>query len=154
MAPVKDAVAKDLTMGDAAVDGLLAGLGAGIVMAVYLVAAAAIGDDSPATVLSWFDPSAAASPLTGALMHLAVAGVYGVLFGIGFGFVRRWNIPSWFAGLTYGIALFAFAQLFILPSSHLPIGGISVEHFAISHLIYGLVLGLGVYRLRPSPRIG
>ena len=40
--------------GDAAVDGLLAGLGAGIAMAAYLIVAGVLGGESPVLVLSRF----------------------------------------------------------------------------------------------------
>jgi len=147
MAPVKNAVAKDLTMGDAAVDGLLAGLGAGIVLAIYLVVAGAIGGDSPAVVLSRFDPNATASPLTGALMHLAVASVYGMVFGIGYRFVRRSRLPGWLIGLAYGLALVALAEGVILPGANSPLRAIPVWSFGLAHLFYGATLGYMIERV-------
>lgn len=70
------------TTSDAAVDGLLAGIGAAIIMALFLLAAGFLSGDSPAIVLGRFDPLEGGSPLTGLLTHLAVAAIYGLVFGL------------------------------------------------------------------------
>jgi len=135
---------KPTTAGDAAVDGLLSGVAAGIVMAVYLVAVGLVMGEGPGIVLSRFDPGEGASPLTGALMHLAVAGMYGMLFGLGHRLVaRRWRhiLPGWLTGLAYGLALLLIAEAVILPGTDSPLREIAFVHFALAHMIYGLVLG-------------
>jgi hypothetical protein len=53
--------------GDAAVDGLLVGVGAGGLMAIYLVVAGVAGGASWLEMLANFDPGAEPRPLTGAL---------------------------------------------------------------------------------------
>lgn len=136
---MKQLVARNTTIGDAAVDGLLGGVAAGIAMAAYLVGVSLLGGEGLA-VLNRFDPNAA-SPAVGALMHLAVSGVYGAAFGVVFKWVRRFNLPAWLSGLIYGALLFALAAIVILPSSRSALGGIPTLHFGIAHLVYGLVLG-------------
>ena len=73
---------KSMTTGDAAVDGLLGGLGASIVMALVLMALGVTGGQAPLSTLAHFDPGRS-SALTGLLMHLAVGSVYGTLFSLG-----------------------------------------------------------------------
>ena len=104
------------TAGDAAVDGLLAGAAAGIAMAAYLVVIGLVAGEGPAVVLARFDPSGAgaASPLIGALMHLAVSAVYGLLFGLIYRLIGRGRLAGRAAGalmgLVYGLALLLVAQ--------------------------------------------
>jgi hypothetical protein len=66
--------------GDTAVDGLLAGVGAGALMAAFLLAAAGMAGQDWQSVLRQFDPGLTPAPLTGLVTHLAVSGVYGILF--------------------------------------------------------------------------
>jgi hypothetical protein len=142
---------KERTAGDAAVDGLCSGVLAGIGMAVYLLAAGLLGGEAPALLLGRFDPGQAASPMNGLLAHLAVSGVYGLLFGLAWRLGSRWRQPpAWLAGLAYGVALLLVAESFTLRISGMssPLLGIPLVHIAISHLIYGLVLGVLVNRQR------
>ena len=141
MSQMKSVLSRQSTIGDAAVDGLLGGLGGGFVMAIYLVAAGLAGGELPATVLSRFDPSAAAAPLTGALMHLAVAGVYGMVFGIGFRWIRIRSRSVWLLGLAYGAALFMLAEAIILPGTRSSLLAVPVWSFGLAHVIYGVTLG-------------
>lgn len=136
---MKQMVARNTTVGDAAVDGLLAGIAAGIVMAVYVVIVSLLGEG--VAVLNRFDPNGA-SPVVGTLMHLAVAGVYGAVFGIVSKWLRRFNLPAWLSGLAFGLVLFTVAVTIILPSSRSALAGIPTLHFAIAHVIYGLVTGI------------
>lgn len=140
---MKQMVARNTTVGDAAVDGLLAGIVAGIAMATYLVVVSLLGEG--VAVLSRFDPNGA-SPVVGTLMHLAVAGVYGVVFGIFFNWIRRFNLPAWLSGLVFGLALFGVAVTIILPSSRSALAGIPMPHLGIAHAIYGLVIGFVIGR--------
>ena len=97
--------------GDAAVDGLISGVAAGLLMAVFLLVAGGLGGKSVADVLRQFDPGARPAPLTGAVTHLAVSGVYGILFAslwrpLG----RVWGrLPAWLVGLAYGLLLWLLA---------------------------------------------
>lgn len=141
---MKQMTASHSTIGDAAVDGLLGGVIAGMAMAAYLVIANLIAGEGIA-VLARFDPDRV-SPLIGTLLHLAVSGVYGALFGIVWKYVRRLNVPALFIGAGYGIALFIFAQSVLLPGSRSPLAEISFVHFGLAHIIYGLVLGWSIRR--------
>jgi hypothetical protein len=82
--------------------------------------------------------------LSGALTHLAVASVYGILFGLIWWALRRGlrvAVPAWLAGALYGLALLAVAQAVVLPSAGSPLAEIPTLHFALAHLVYGVVLG-------------
>ena len=149
MSQMKNLVAIKSTLGDSAVDGLFAGLGAGIVMAIFFVAAGLMGGEGPALVLSRFDPSASASPLTGALIHLAVAGVYGMLFGVAHRFIRPGWLPPWLMGLLYGITLLMLAEAVVLPSAASLLRAVPFWSFGLAHLIYGVMLGILVGQARP-----
>ena len=133
---------KSATAGDAAVDGLLSGIVAGVVMAVYLVVVGLVMGEGPGIVLSRFDPGEAPSPLTGALMHLAVAGVYCVAFGpIARWIGRRATLPGWLIGLVYGLGVLLIAEVILLPGTNSPLREIPVLHFGVAHVVYGLTLG-------------
>jgi hypothetical protein len=140
------------TAGDAAVDGLLAGAAAGMAMAAYLAAIGLVAGEGPAVVLARFDPSGAgaASTLIGAVMHLAVSAVYGLLFGLIYRLTGRGRLAGRAAGalmgLVYGLALLLVAQGLASTSAGVPLREISGVHFALAHLIYGLVLGWLVSR--------
>ena len=139
---------KEVTLGDAAVDGLLAGGGAGLLMAAYLIVAGLAMGETVGVVLGRFDPGQGGAPLVGALAHLATAGVYGVIFGLLRRFVPRgWRgrVPGWLAGLVYGLALFAVA-LVLLPAVASPLQEIPRLHFAVAHVIYGLTFGFLIHR--------
>ena len=152
MSQTKNLIAKGSTIGDSAVDGLFGGLGAGIIMAIYFVAAGMIGGENPARVLSRFDPSAAASPLTGTLMHLAVASVYGMVFGIGYRYIRLDRLLTWLAGLLYGLALLVLAEVVVLPSTQSSLPAVPVLSFGLAHVIYGLTLGWLIQRMGPNSK--
>jgi hypothetical protein len=130
--------------GDAAVAGLLHGLAAGLVMAAVFVVAGLLGGQGPSATLAAFTLSGqpvAANALTGLLGHLAVAGVYGLTWGLAWRLIgRRIAIPAWLGGLVYGLLLWGVAQLLVRSI------GASLAQFApwallAGHLVYGLVLG-------------
>lgn len=135
------------TAGDAAVDGLLAGAAGGIAMAGVLVASGLLTGVGPASVLAHFDPSGAgsASPLTGALIHLAVSAVYGLLFAIIYRLVGRGRLAGQAAGvligLVFGLALFLLAQGLIVTPAGAALREIPTLHLAAAHLVYGAVTG-------------
>lgn len=145
---MKQMTASHSTIGDAAVDGLLGGVVAGGAMAAYLVVVNLIAGEGIA-VLARFDPDGA-SPFLGTLLHLAVSGVYGAMFGIAWKYVRRLNVPAVFVGLGYGIALSILAESVLLPSRRSPLAEISLIHFGLAHIIYGLVLG---WRIRQNSKL-
>ena len=135
---------KDTTAGDAAVDGLLAGGGAGLLMATYLIVVGLAMGETVGVVLGRFDPGRGGAPVVGALAHLATAGIYGALFGMGWRLVPgRWRgrVPGGLAGLVYGLALFALAALVFLPAAASTLREIPMLHFAVAHSVYGLALG-------------
>jgi len=151
MTESKVLTSKHASAGDAAVDGLLSGIAAGIVMAVYLVAVGLVMGEGPGIVLSRFDPGEASSPLTGALMHLAVAGVYGMLFALGRRLIVRrqpfGRMLGGLAGLAYGLALLLIAERVVLPGTNSPLREIPFLHFALAHVFYGLTLGFLIHRI-------
>ena len=134
---------KEMTVGDAAVDGLLAGAGAGLLMAAYLIIVGLALGEEIGTVLGRFDPAQGGAPVVGALAHLATAVVYGVIFGLSWRFMPRgWRsrVPGWLSGLIYGLALFVFA-LVLVPAVASPLREIPALHFAVAHVLHGLTLG-------------
>lgn len=132
--------------GDAAVSGLLSGILAGVVMAAFLAAVGFAGGDSVAGVLSHFGGGEGASPLSALLTHLAVSGVYGIVWGYTLRIVRSLlPAPAWLVGLAYGLLLFLVAQGIFLVGPTL-LTGIPPLQFLIAHAIYGLTLGLSTGR--------
>jgi hypothetical protein len=132
------------TFGDVAVDGLIAGVGAGILMAAYLVASGVVLGEGPGAVLSRFDPAAQPLPQVGILMHLAVSAMYGILFGLSERVILRDRltaIRSTGLGLLYGLALFVLAEVVLLPGTGSHLAAISPVHFGVAHAIYGISLG-------------
>jgi hypothetical protein len=130
------------TTGDAAVDGLFGGMGAGVLMAAYLVLVGLLMGEGPGTMLGRFAVGEATSPLAGTLSHLAAAGMYGVLFALVWRPIsRRAEAPAWLGGLAYAAALLIAAEVLILPVSDSPLRQIPPVHFAIAHGVYGVVLG-------------
>ena len=141
----KYVVTRKATIGDAAVDGLLAGGGAGLAMTAYLLVASLVIGAHWRVVLGHFDPGSESSPVAGILAHLAVAGVYGVFFGLAAWFTpRRWRrrLPGWLMGLAYGLLLWFLAQTVLLPGTNSSLQALPRLHFALGHAVYGLVLGL------------
>jgi drug/metabolite transporter (DMT)-like permease len=138
------------TTSDAAVDGLLAGIGAAIIMALFLLAAGFLSGDSPAIVLGRFDPLEGGSPLTGLLTHLAVAAIYGLVFGLIFLALVQLR-PSlmkfgWLAGLVYGLLLYGIARGAFFAGANSGLAQFSTISLLLAHLIYGLLTGILVYR--------
>ena len=137
--------ARPASAGDAAVGGLLHGLAAGLAMAAFLAAAGLLRGQGLADTLAAFSVSgqpAAASALTGLLGHLAVAGVYGLVWGVAWRAIgRRTALPAWLAGLIYGLLLWGIAQL-LVRSIGSSLALIAPWALLVGHLIYGLILGL------------
>lgn len=139
-------------IGDRAVDGLLAGIGAGVAMAIFLLVVGLISSESPATILSRFDPVNASNMITGLLTHLAVSAIYGVIFGL-----LVWAIVQvkssllrfgWLVGLLYGVALYAIAQGAFWAGVDSGLMQFTAVVLFLAHAVYGLVLGMLVGRKR------
>ena len=83
------------------------------------------------------------SPVSGLLAHLAVSGVYGVVWGLLWRPVHNMvpRLPAWLVGLVYGLILLVVAQLAVAALNPL-LMDIGLAHRAVAHLLYGLVLGL------------
>jgi len=138
---------QDTKFSDVAVDGLFAGLVAGLVMAACLSVTALLRAEMPGMLFSRFYPAEAASPWTGFLMHLAVSGVYGILFGcvyyLACSLPRLVFFPrrTLALGIGYGVGLFILAWYVLLPASASPLRQLPFWDFGLAHLVYGLILG-------------
>jgi len=96
--------------GDAAVSGLLAGIVAGVVMAAFLAGLGFATGESVADALSHFGTGEGTTPIAGLLTHLAVSGVYGIVWGYLLRIVRSLlPAPGWLVGVAYGLLLFLVA---------------------------------------------
>ncbi len=141
----KSLTSQEKSRGDTAVDGLIAGMVAGVGMVIYLVIAGLLSGKGLTEMLRLFDPAQADNGLTGTLVHLAVSGIYGVIFALmmrGLGQVRPSVLRvSGLAGLVYGLLLFALARGVLLTAVDSPLLRVTPLHFAIAHVVYGLVLG-------------
>ena len=131
-------------LSDATLDGLFGGLAAGVAMAAYLVVWGLLTGVGPGTVLGMFDPGERGVAVSGALTHLAVASVYGILFGLIWWALRRGlrlGAPAWLVGMIYGLLLLLAAKAVVLPAAGSPLAEIPTLHFTVAHVIYGSVLG-------------
>lgn len=152
MTDTKKIINREISMGDAAIDGLLSGVLAGLTMAVYLLAYGWVSGIGPLRILELFAPNVANGALVGVLAHLAVSGIYGAVFGVGYAMLLRrrdYSPPTWVhavIGAAYGLVLLAAAWLFLFPATGAQMQAIPLTHLAIGHLLYGAVLGLLVYR--------
>lgn len=145
-------VNREISSSDAAIDGLLSGVLAGLAMAAYLALAMLAAGLSPLATLALFAPEPQSGPLVGLLAHLAVSGIYGVLFGMGYAALLRrpdYNPPAWLhaaIGGVYGLLLFLAAWTLILPATGSQLQQIPLMQLAVGHLLYGVLLGWLVYR--------
>jgi len=128
-----------------AVDGLLYGLVGGIAMLVSLIAFALLTGDPPGAMLVRFSTGSSSSPIQGLFSHLAVSAIYGLLFGaVVWPVLRHFSSASWvgwFGGLAYAVVLLLLAQIAILPGVNSPLAQLPFWQWALSHSIYGFVLG-------------
>ena len=131
--------------GDAAVDGLFGGAVAGVMMAIYLVVIGSVAGGSLAATLSIFDLGQGSSPVRGALVHLAISTIYGVVFGLGQRLIGHGH-PVWrgytvIIGLAYGLLLWVMTQIAFAGGLNVPLSNLPIVHFAAAHALYGLTLG-------------
>jgi hypothetical protein len=135
---------KKASAGDAAVDGLFSGLAAGLLMMAYLVLVGLFMGENPGIMLARFSASETITPWMGLLSHLAVSGIYGLIYGLLALSLARLGArapASWIAGLVYGLLLFLAAWFVILPGTDLPLRDIPAVHLTAAHLLYGWLLG-------------
>ncbi len=137
---------KPFPLGEVAVDGLLQGVAAGIVMLLVFLALGALEGYAPSRILSALGLTHDATQVQGALVHLAIGAIYGVLWSLLIALPVRLYFPeietaTWVAvGLGFGCltwlvaeaALFAVTGLSMLPWYAL----------LMAHLLYGGTLGL------------
>lgn len=137
---------KEKTIGDTAVDGLTAGLAAGVVMMLVLVIGGPLGQTLPRQIVGYFDPAQGGSWLTGLLAHLAVSAIYGVIFALlleGAARIRPISRPlHWLLGAGYGLVLYGLARGALLTAVDFPLLHIATWNLILGHLVYGLVLGV------------
>jgi hypothetical protein len=137
---------QDVSAGDRAVAGLFGGWGSGSAMALFLVIAGLLRGEPAALTLSRFAITPGGQALAGTLTHLAVAGVYGLVFGLGWSAAPRYfsGNRGWLAllaGVGYGALLWLAARSLILPGSGSLLRDIPAGVFLAAHLIYGALLG-------------
>ncbi|MBK7915278.1 MAG: hypothetical protein KA362_18510 [Chloroflexi bacterium] len=139
---------KKKSLGDTAVDGLVAGLPAGVGMAVVLALVGFVSGRSPLVTLGYFDPAQNGRWLTGLLAHLAVAAIYGVVFALLLAAMGRIRpsvsrlVALW--GMVYGLVLLAVAYGVWFTAVPSPLAQIAAWQMALAHGVYGLGLGLGL----------
>ena len=130
--------------GDVAIDGLLAGVGAGVVMAAVLELIGVVSGASLGATIALFDPSGGLAPINGLFAHIAVSGIYGLVFGLLFKLSRITDrfqvIPPWLLGAVYGLLLLAASRL-MLTLNQSALLEIPLLYLLIGHIAYGLVLG-------------
>lgn len=134
------------SMGDTAVDGLLAGIGAGLVMALFLLLIGLLNGDLATAVFGRFDPGQNQQWLTGLVIHLAVSSIYGIVFGLLYLVLIRirpsWARPSWLLGLAYGLLLYGVVQTALATGIDSGLVQFTAVILLLAHAIYGVVLGI------------
>jgi hypothetical protein len=136
---------KNHSIGDSAVSGLFAGLLGGVAMALVIVLFSLLAGQGM-SYLGDFSSGTPVPDLQGLLMHLAMSGIYGMLYGLIHRLVRieRFrHLPGWLTGLGYALLLWAFAVSVLLPAAQSLILTLPWPVFFSGHLAYGLVLGAG-----------
>ena len=130
------------SLGDAAVDGLLRGVGAGLAMGAVLAAAGLLARLPVQVSLSRFDPTGGQSAVGGTLAHLATAGIYGMLFALLTApFAARLGRRMVLAGLLYGVTLWLVSRGVMATDLGAPLRALPAGGWALAHLVYGATLG-------------
>lgn len=124
--------------GDGAVEGLLYGLVAGVIMLAYLVFISLALQSGPLNLLATVAGGLDVAPLLVIVGHFALAALYGVVWGmLCYLILARVTLPFWLWGLLYGALLWAVSALLLPAGLDVPViygGG--------AHLLFGLSLGL------------
>jgi len=133
------------SIGDAAVDGLLNGVMAGVVMAIYLMISGVLTGTGVAATLNAFDLGQGTSPVRGVLIHLAVAAIYGMVFSLLYRLIGRGRSigrgGNVLIGLAYGLLLWLITQITFAAGINVALSSLPATHFAVAHALFGLVLG-------------
>lgn len=132
-------------IGDNAVEGLFAGLLAGVGVGLFLLIVGLLSGNTIASLLQVSGADPAASPLEQLLMHLAITGVYGALFGVLYRLLaglHRPRLPSWLFGLLYGVALLLITRLIVRSNVDMVLRLFTWPQLIGAHLVYGLLLGM------------
>jgi ABC-type transport system involved in multi-copper enzyme maturation permease subunit len=129
------------SLGEMTTEGLFAGLVAGMVMLLYLLGSGLLSGGTVSLVMGRFSIQTPANPVQGAFLHLAVSATYGLLFGIIYTLLRR-RFSSWILALLYALAIYLLAHFIVLPASSSRLLDLTPIHFALAHLVYGMVLGV------------
>ena len=133
------------SIGDAAVDGLLNGVVAGVVMAIYLVISGVLTGVGLVATLSAFDLGQGTSPVRGALIHLAVAAIYGMVFSLLYRLIGRGRSigrgGTIIIGLAFGLLLWLITQIAFAAGINVALSSLPAVHLAVAHVIYGAALG-------------
>jgi hypothetical protein len=124
-----------------AVEGLFAGVLAGVAMLLYLLASGLFSGEAAGVMLGRLSIQTPPDPLQGALLHLAVSTIYGMLFGVVQALLGR-RLSAMGLALLYVLAIYLLARFVLLPGAESKLLDIAPVHFALAHLVYGLVLGL------------
>jgi hypothetical protein len=124
MLPSDSIPLKSQSLGEAASGGLINGLLAGAAMLAVLALGGLLTGEAPADLLARFSTGQTTTPAAGALLHLAVSGVYGAVFGLLIyllpaAWLRR--LPGWFSGLLYAAGLLLVAESVLLPGLESPL---------------------------------
>lgn len=141
-----------ISTGDLAVDGIITGIEAGLLMAAFLLGTAAWQGNSPVAVISAFSLRGSPALVTGILTHLAVSSVYGIFFTFGYFLLSRLGFGSTnpfigpLCGLTYGTLLFVAAEYFFFDHAATDLKNAPLFLMLVAHLVYGFSLGILVAR--------
>ena len=78
----KQSISKPFELSETAVDGLFGGMLAGLIMETYLTLVGLIAGERLLEAMTQISPLDGLSPFNSILLHFAVSGVYGILFGM------------------------------------------------------------------------
>lgn len=126
--------------GEVAVDGLLRGILAGIVMMALLIVLGWREGLVPSEVIEAFGTRTPSNVVNGLFSHIAISAIYGILwaFLLNAG-LNKLKAPRWLIGMGYGLLLYGITRLLG------PLSGLAVLNpvsLAVANIVYGAVLGL------------
>ncbi len=137
------------SLGEAALDGLVNGLLAGVIMALYVLFAGRVVANNNWAYFGYLDFSHSGVPGNTLFTQMAVSAIYGAAFGMACQMIkpiRQSLLPRWLAGLVYGGALWMLVAGLILPRDNFTLMPLAAVYLLFAYLVYGLILGL---RQRP-----
>jgi hypothetical protein len=163
----------DQTLRRVVVTGLMVGLIAGVMMAMYAMLASAtflgqgfftplygiasplVGQNAMMTSMKAGLYWTTGPALLGLMVHMLWAALYGVLFGLLVRAAHLTGVLGLLAGMVYGVLVMLLMSFVVLPvvgAGSMP-QMIGWPSFTIEHLIFGMVLGLWPL-LRPQDFTG